>query len=414
MRILTLTLAVALSLSGRLVAQTDPIITTWQLNTTGVTGFNNLPANVQQVQYSDSSVYTTASGIPSYTIGPWPGQPTQGPTAQNFTFKFPRHPRRSAGTATHVGGGHVGIWVNGVSIFNAQDANSYNNQRVWFQDAVLNEGQGFDGCNGHPTPMDEYHNHLNPKCLYNDHDSSAHSPIIGYAFDGFPVYGTYAYTNADGTGAIKSMKSGFRLRTMAQRHTRPDGSTLQPNQYGPDVSTQYPLGKYLFDYEYVPGLGDLDPNNGRFCVTPEYPQGTYAYFVTLNSFYEGTYPYTLGLDYYGIVPNGNTGGPNTGHNTPTEPVTTYVVTANRASVSMGLTLTPNPSANHIDLRVKAAYADKLEAWLCTPLGARITQPVRLKVDGTQSFDVSGLANGVYFLWVQGASVATSERVVVAR
>ena len=42
------------------------------------------------------------------------------------------------------------------------------------------------------------------------------------------------------------------------------------------------MGTYIEDYEYVEGLGDLDQYNGRFCVTPEYPLGVYAYFCTLD------------------------------------------------------------------------------------------------------------------------------------
>ena len=61
-----------------------------------------------------------------------------------------------------------------------------------------------------------------------------------------------------------------------------------------------PLGTYIEDYEYVEGLGDLDRYNGRFCVTPEYPNGTYCYFTTIT----GTtgnpaYPYFIGSEFYG-------------------------------------------------------------------------------------------------------------------
>jgi hypothetical protein len=60
-------------------------------------------------------------------------------------------------------------------------------------------------------------------------------------------------------------------------------------------------------------LGDLDVHNGRHGVTPEHPEGTYAYFVTLNEQYTPAYPYVLGPTYYGTVQAGNT-GPMSGHN----------------------------------------------------------------------------------------------------
>lgn len=72
------------------------------------------------------------------------------------------------------------------------------------------------------------------------------------------------------------MKSSYRLRNITQRHTLPDGTQLNSSLYGPDVSAQFPLGAYMEDYEFVENLGDLDRSNGRFVVTPEYPNGTYV------------------------------------------------------------------------------------------------------------------------------------------
>jgi hypothetical protein len=82
------------------------------------------------------------------------------------------------------------------------------------------------------------------------------------------------------------------------------------------------LGYYAEDYEYVKGLGDLDEHNGRFAVTPEYPNGTYAYYVTINADGSSAYPYTLGPTYYGVVATEDI-GPHGGHVAISEPVTTY-------------------------------------------------------------------------------------------
>ena len=115
------------------------------------------------------------------------------------------------------------------------------------------------------------------------------------------------------------MRSSYRLRAITERTTLADGTVLSAAQHGPAVSARHPLGTYVQDFEYVAGLGDLDEHNGRVCVTPEYPQGTYAYFVTLYAALAPEYPYTLGPTYYGTVAPGNT-GPRSGHTTPTEPV----------------------------------------------------------------------------------------------
>jgi hypothetical protein len=55
-------------------------------------------------------------------------------------------------------------------------------------------------------------------------------------------------------------------------------------------------------------LGDLDQYNGRFVVTPEYPNGTYAYFTTIDAAGAAVYPYIIGPQYYGIVSADNLPG----------------------------------------------------------------------------------------------------------
>jgi hypothetical protein len=50
----------------------------------------------------------------------------------------------------------------------------------------------------------------------------------------------------------------------------------------------------------------LDEYNGRWCVTPEYPSGTYAYFVTYSSSWTLAYPYVIGPSYYGNYMSQNT------------------------------------------------------------------------------------------------------------
>jgi hypothetical protein len=117
---------------------------------------------------------------------------------------------------------------------------------------------------------------------------TVHSPIIGWAYDGHPVYGPYGYEDPENKAPFNSYKrirSSYRVITA--RASILSGLTD-------------PLGTYIEDYEYVEGLGDLDRYNGRFCVTPEYPNGVYAYFTTIT----GTdghpaFPYFIGPEFYG-------------------------------------------------------------------------------------------------------------------
>ena len=99
-------------------------------------------------------------------------------------------------------------------------------------------------------------------------NSTDHSPIIGWAYDGNPIYGPYGYLTKQG-GIISQMKSGFRI-------------DLKPNR--PSL-TNFPQGFFVQDYTHYSVSDEtvLDENNGRFCITPEYPNGTYAYFSTINN-----------------------------------------------------------------------------------------------------------------------------------
>jgi hypothetical protein len=112
-----------------------------------------------------------------------------------------------------------------------------------------------------------------------------HSPIIGWAYDGNPIYGPYGYGNPSIGGGIVQMKSGYTLTRLANRP--------------PD----FPLGFFVEDYKFT-GTGTLDESNGRYCKTPEFPNGTYAYFMTLSTniadagIFNGTkfpvFPYLVG------------------------------------------------------------------------------------------------------------------------
>jgi len=102
--------------------------------------------------------------------------------------------------------------------------------------------------------------------------STDHSPIIGWAYDGNPIYGPYGYSTKQG-GIVSQMKSGYKLK-----------SGLNLTQNRPSLSS-FPNGFFIQDYSHFQVSDEtvLDKNNGRFCVTPEYPNGTYAYFATINN-----------------------------------------------------------------------------------------------------------------------------------
>jgi hypothetical protein len=121
--------------------------------------------------------------------------------------------------------------------------------------------------------------------------SKSHSPIIGFAYDGNPIYGAFGYQDPlDSTSSITRMTSSYSI----------NGNRSE----GPDLTT-YPIGTFVNDYTYTHKSGTLDENNGRFCTTPEFPQGTYAYFITIDSNQVPQYPYIIGENFYSLPVDSN-------------------------------------------------------------------------------------------------------------
>ena len=116
------------------------------------------------------------------------------------------------------------------------------------------------------------------------HETSGHSKIIGFAFDGYPIYGPYGYQSpTDSASTVIQMRSSY--------------STKSIEASGRIFSYQdRSAGSFIEDYVYVPNTGTLDEHNGRYCVTPDYTSGTYAYFITFSdtNFENPEYPYIIG------------------------------------------------------------------------------------------------------------------------
>ena len=384
MRKLFIVCSVALSIN--IASAQGPEVTSWIQNTTATNpSYPTLVSNCQLVQYSATEVYVSCTCIPGYAIGPWSGNPNT-PANQNFVFKFTRSPQHNTGTATAIGLGHTGVWTNGVSVFNVSDAMSYNNAGVWYRNAYFWEGGGFDACLGHPQQQGEYHHHVSPKCLYDDTDSTHHSPIIGYAFDGFPIYGAYGYANGT-SGAIKRMKSSYVDTTTNLRAS------------GPAVSGTYPKGCFIQDFKYVAGLGDLDDHNGRLCVTPEYPSGTYAYFVTIDNNLNPVFPYTPYGSYYGVVQTGNT-GPTGGHVTITETTTVYTsVTTGIDEANKGIKFEfmPNPVQDYAYIYFTPDSRNNIIGSLYNSTGQLVQTIENMQPSISYALDMTKYPEGIYFL-----------------
>ncbi|AIX25070.1 hypothetical protein Syn7803US110_74 [Synechococcus phage ACG-2014d] len=79
----------------------------------------------------------------------------------------------------------------------------------------------------------------------------------------------------------------------------------------------FTAGTFIEDYIYEESYGDLDGHNGRYTVTPEYPNGTYAYFLTIDAGLEPQFPYCIGESFYSEVVRYGESAPTPSQEVPT-------------------------------------------------------------------------------------------------
>ena len=324
-------------------------LTTWSNGTQ--TQSSPAYAGVQEIYSSSNWLYIRSSGLASHIMGPWQnGSFPNLPKNQKSLWRFPKTTSVPA-TKTLTGLGAIGYFVDGVAMFDTRDAFYWNGSTdtqgngYWNRDAYVNESATFDPAFAHQENTGTHHYHADPIALryqlgdHVDFTASAdtysestnavtrHSPILGWVGDGFPVYGPYGFSSASNSASgIRRMISGYVLRNGQNGSQnlsavgRADLPQWAVRMYGvasnilagPNVSASYPLGRYMEDNDYLGDLGytqgvdfDLDEYNGRWCVTPEFPNGVYAYFVSVSSNGTPTFPYNIGRAYYGNPTGGS-------------------------------------------------------------------------------------------------------------
>ena len=457
----------------------DPLLTSWLTNYSGqyarvytndtartnhlsATTWSNgsetqaLPAysGISEIDYSANWVYVRSSGLATHIMGPWYNDAAHTVTFPNLpvnqyaTWRFPRTP--TAATTTNLTGlGVIGYFADGVAMYDCRDAFYWNGSTdtqgtgSWNRDAWVNEGMTFDPGFAHQQNTGSHHYHANPVALryqlgdnvlydaaaqsYSENTnnpSPKHSPILGWAGDGYPVYGPYGYANAtNANSGVRRILTGFVRRngqagttnlTTAGRNTIPlwaarfYGSSV--NQTGPAVSSTYPLGRYIEDNDFLGDLTnsatgqpyqmgvdyDLDTNNGRFCMTPEYPNGTYAYFVTIDATGTPVFPYNVGRALHGNV----TGGSVT---TITETVTTNFVGAANLPLRLGA---PRVANAEVTLAWSAVEGGTYLVLSATNLSNWTTNATAVAAVGNTGTYTGPAAGGAAFFRVALASLAS--------
>ncbi|MEM8982742.1 MAG: YHYH protein [Pseudomonadota bacterium] len=228
-----------------------------------------------------------SNSIPSHRVGDFPnsGNPNSiGEVDVSYTVAM-RVATEQPSTTSPSDVASVAVSIGGV-LFEPNTAEVYNNDRNsgWNYEALTIGAAangdlagaigylGTDCNNAHVQPTGKYHYHGMPEELLSDlliaRGRSVNDPamvLVGYAADGYPLYARYGYADPmDSTSAIVPVTGSYELKT----GTRPSG---------PGGSYD---GTFVQDWEFVDGSGDLDACNGRYGVTPEFPNGIYHYFLT--------------------------------------------------------------------------------------------------------------------------------------
>jgi len=269
------------------------------------------PAPTLSVTCSGSTVTVHSNGIPTYTFV---ATTPNGLAAQNYNFTFPRAPAVAASTTNIPLLGSIGVAVNGLPLFGPNEATTPD----YYGDAVANAL--LDQCMGHTGPGGTYHYHaLLVKCLiasalgtstpWNDPDppSTEASPIIAYAFDGFPIYGPYECTDGSCT-QVQELFSGWDQTTYQAGTTGCASSSLCDTTHvctdvminGAQTTACVPKTCAWSNSDYVARAGTqyLDQCNGHVG-----PNGDYHYHAT------ATFPYLLGCYRGTPTNNGGNGTP---------------------------------------------------------------------------------------------------------
>ena len=300
---------------------------------------------------------------------------------------------------------------------------------VWNRDAYVNEGVTFDPAFAHQAGSN-YHYHANTPALrfqlgdhldynantktYSESTTTAttHSPILGWMADGYPVYGPYGYASPmNASSGVRRMVPGYVKRDGSNgttnlnttgRSTLPAWAaraqnrsvTLASNVYGPAVNSTYVLGHYLEDYDYLGNLGktqgtdfDLNECNVRFCVTPEFPTGTYAYFITIEADGTPKFPFIIGRWFYG-TPTG------TSITAITESVTEYVRASQASAIK--LVATRSGASVILDWTTVEGATYKMEISADGTTWSNLTNAVALTSRGGETTSYSTLNLATYY------------------
>ncbi len=236
----------------------------------GTTAAATLPKPEVKIEIKGAFRIITGNGLPNHETGKFPNRGNPNAiTAQQYAYQVPVKPK-AADKPIALVRQPFGIALNGV-LFDPATAGWWSDDEAsgWHIEAMIpgrRPGLGIDQQLAHVQPNGAYHYHGLPPALVSKTGGKPEKMVlIGWAADGYPIYGGYAHADAkDAKSPLKLMVPSFALKKGARPAGSPGG------KYD---------GTYTQDYERVKA-GDLDECNGREGVTPEFPEGTYYYVAT--------------------------------------------------------------------------------------------------------------------------------------
>lgn len=203
----------------------------------------------------------SGNDIPDEPVGEFPvGEDTEAyeydrnPSqilAQQFEIELPAQPEQAA-SPTCVSLGAIGVLLDGGYFFNALDGPG--------RDAVAHEIQ--DKCGGHPERTGSYHYHSLSPCIEDSGEGDGHSPLVGYAIDGFGLYGSYGSDGEELTNDDLDECHG---------HTHEiewDGELQEMYHYHATYEYPYTVGCYRGEPVEDEDLGALDPGSAEGGAAP--------------------------------------------------------------------------------------------------------------------------------------------------
>jgi hypothetical protein len=152
----------------------------------------------------------------------------------------------------------------------------------------------------------------------------------------------------------------------------------------------------------------LDEHNGRFCVTPEYPNGIYAYFCTVDENWNSAYPYAVGPTFYGTKTASKVQNIN-------ESVTSYVqepAQANQLVDEAKVSVFPNPASEFLAVQIPFATKQAWNVALMDSKGAIVKSTSISEGRTIGYFDLRTMYSGTYLIKISSGKQEVVRKVII--